>query len=624
MSAVPKVSVIVTVHRPGHTVDRLINSLDAQTLPDDDFEVIVVYAGPAGDTFDGLRRIAETRPNMQALRVGDGVNAGRARNIGIERARGEYLLVVDHDGSLFPDGLARAYGYAETLRADIVCPKEVRADDPWWGLVPQAAGNVANAVPERGVFRMMPMVARKLYRRQFLLNHGVRFPEHAASPWDGVFVDAAAYRHARVVSVLADTPMYSSHGDIGAADLDPLRSQYWDRLDELMDFLDTTLDVPACADARRELLAHQLRKHVLGGLSRARDAASLPSCATALRRARRLVRRYSSDDVLAFLPRKHRVQVHLLLSRRPDRAWQLRQLDQRLTAVIGVRSLRWREGVLHAELEFNSSPQTPGEPVLRRVGDRVLWDVGELTKAVPAQLLDVTDDADELIVRVCARARVAHTCWHVPVTVHRSGYETDGSGAVILAGAGEATIDPTHLAGGSVLEDDVWDFMARGDWLGTRTQVKLAYRGRVRPAVLSGHGMVAYRSTAGALTLDTAGRERTVALDAKPRLGLASPLDRLAIPLDNVSVFGDGGLDAGELVAVPEDGAAREPTPEQLERSASTRTLRLSIAIRPEGARLEGRATLPPGRYRIYARRGGQLRRTAYVVAVADGTLTFS
>ena len=58
MNEAPKVSVIIASYCPGGGLNRVIDSLDAQTLPQDEFEVIFVDDGSPDDTYARLEQIA--------------------------------------------------------------------------------------------------------------------------------------------------------------------------------------------------------------------------------------------------------------------------------------------------------------------------------------------------------------------------------------------------------------------------------------------------------------------------------------------------------------------------------------------------------------------------------------
>src|SRR3954467_9805424 len=129
-----KVSVVIATYRPGDALNRVVESLDAQTLPQDEFEVIYVDDGSPDDTYVRLQQIAGTRPNTRIFQIPNSGWPSRPRNVGISNSRGEYVMFMDHDDALFPDGLRRAYEYAAENDADLLSPKESKTNDSWWAL----------------------------------------------------------------------------------------------------------------------------------------------------------------------------------------------------------------------------------------------------------------------------------------------------------------------------------------------------------------------------------------------------------------------------------------------------------------------------------------------------------
>ena len=65
----PRLTVIIAAYQPGDAFQRVIDSLDAQTLPQDEFETIVVDDGSPDDTFERLTALAATRPNLRVERI---------------------------------------------------------------------------------------------------------------------------------------------------------------------------------------------------------------------------------------------------------------------------------------------------------------------------------------------------------------------------------------------------------------------------------------------------------------------------------------------------------------------------------------------------------------------------
>ena len=94
MSA-PRISVVIPTFNRRERLGRVLAALEKQTVPPSEFEVVVVDDGSTDDTGDWLGVQAFTF----SLHYVQQANAGpaRARNRGIESARGEMVLFLDDD-----------------------------------------------------------------------------------------------------------------------------------------------------------------------------------------------------------------------------------------------------------------------------------------------------------------------------------------------------------------------------------------------------------------------------------------------------------------------------------------------------------------------------------------------
>ena len=88
------------------------------------------------------------------------------------------------------------------------------------------------------------MVPHKLYRRAMLIDNDIHFPEGPRVLWEDWYINVDAYPPREDGSVLADTPVYLWH----ASDTNSSHSfsragpDFWDRLEQMMEFVDVTLD----------------------------------------------------------------------------------------------------------------------------------------------------------------------------------------------------------------------------------------------------------------------------------------------------------------------------------------------------------------------------------------------
>ncbi|MGI6209840.1 MAG: glycosyltransferase family 2 protein [Anaerolineae bacterium] len=104
------ISAIVATHNRASYLTRSVGSLVGQTLPRDQYEVVVVDNGSTDDTrkvIEGLAGSADIRYVYEPQ-----LGASRARNTGFRVCRGRYLAFLDSDAVAGPNWLE---GYLETF-----------------------------------------------------------------------------------------------------------------------------------------------------------------------------------------------------------------------------------------------------------------------------------------------------------------------------------------------------------------------------------------------------------------------------------------------------------------------------------------------------------------------------
>ena len=120
-----KVSVIIPVRNVESYLPRCLDSVLNQTLRD--IEVVCVDDGSTDGSPDILASYAKRDPRIVVL-AQPCSGAGAARNLGLSRARGQYVDFVDSDDFLMPDTLERRFACAEETQADIVISGFCRYD----------------------------------------------------------------------------------------------------------------------------------------------------------------------------------------------------------------------------------------------------------------------------------------------------------------------------------------------------------------------------------------------------------------------------------------------------------------------------------------------------------------
>ena len=199
-----KVSVIVPVYNPGIYIEECISSLQRQSLPPDEFEVIFVDDGSTDETPARLDALAAEDPRMKVIHQENSGWSGKPRNVGIEASRGEFVMFVDNDDYLGDEALERMYDYGVANGADVVVGKMAGKNR---GVpVELFRRNHPRATVENAPL-IDSLTPHKMVRRAFLDRIGLRFPEGRRRLEDHVFI-AEAYLRAENVSVVSDYVCY--------------------------------------------------------------------------------------------------------------------------------------------------------------------------------------------------------------------------------------------------------------------------------------------------------------------------------------------------------------------------------------------------------------------------------
>lgn len=112
-----KVSVIVPVYNTAPFVEESILSVQRQTLQD--LEMILVDDGSTDNSKQIILRCMQNDNRIQ-YHYQDNSGAGTARNLGIEKARGEFIAFLDSDDLLYDaDALERMVAACENNRAAV-------------------------------------------------------------------------------------------------------------------------------------------------------------------------------------------------------------------------------------------------------------------------------------------------------------------------------------------------------------------------------------------------------------------------------------------------------------------------------------------------------------------------
>ncbi|MER5882266.1 glycosyltransferase family 2 protein [Streptomyces sp. NPDC001941] len=201
----PDVSVIIGAYDAMPYLVRCLESAEAQTLGAGRMEIVAVDDGSTDGTGAYLEDFAaRTAVPMRVIRQANSGGAGAPRNTGLRHARGRYVFFLDADDYFGAEALERLVAMADRAGTDVVLGKVV-------GVNRGASQSMWRATVERAdVFTSnvkYALSAQKLFRRDLLVRHGMRFDETLCTGEDALFT-LEAYLRGTGVSVVADYPCY--------------------------------------------------------------------------------------------------------------------------------------------------------------------------------------------------------------------------------------------------------------------------------------------------------------------------------------------------------------------------------------------------------------------------------
>lgn len=202
------VSVIIPAYNAEQYLKRCINSLDRQIGCS--LEIILVDDGSVDGTWKVCSDLKKNHPGLVTIQQNNrGVSA--ARNCGLDRATGEYVLFLDADDELECGAIEKLLFCAQEQNADfVICGFTYvywKRQEKMIPMLPEplcSTKDVFQNFWENYRSGTLHNVGTKLYRREFLRQkcHNLHFDENATVLEDIKFC-MQAIEHARVIGVVS-------------------------------------------------------------------------------------------------------------------------------------------------------------------------------------------------------------------------------------------------------------------------------------------------------------------------------------------------------------------------------------------------------------------------------------
>ncbi|MEQ7127958.1 glycosyltransferase [Actinopolymorpha sp. B11F2] len=467
-----KVSVVVPVYNAGRYLEECAASLLAQSLSSDEYEIIFVDDGSTDDSPAAVDKLAAEYPHVRVHHQANSGWPGKPRNVGVAMARGAYVQFVDQDDQLGPEALERMYAMGSRNGSDIVLGK---VGGTMGGPSSMFRENVERCtIADTALIESVS--PHKMFRRAFLLDHDIWFPEGKRRLEDQLFM-VQAYLEARTVSIVGDYVCYywnrRDDGKNSSGTASTMRG-YYNNLREVLDAIEAGTEP---GELRNRLMGRFFRVEMMRRLGEPRLLRYSDGYRNlGYRVVRELaVERFSSGgegfatgDVVAGLSPMMRLRAMLLERERLDGLMELARRCGQVRATCTVDDVRWEGTRLCLDLR-TSLVHADGSPVVVLGNDGRYALDPTLAAGLPTiDAWDVGDPCEHAKAEIRVRHRDTGTWWFAPATL-RPSLVPVGSGPqarfqVVVAGT--ASIDPHTLAGGAPCEPGRYDVVVSLQVLG--------------------------------------------------------------------------------------------------------------------------------------------------------------
>ncbi len=112
-----KVSIIIPVYNVENFLDRCLKSVEQQTYKD--IEVIIVDDGSPDNSYKIIDEYVTRNSNFISYKI-ENSGQGGARNFGIDKATGDYIVFLDSDDYITPNCIEKLVSVAISEKSDIV------------------------------------------------------------------------------------------------------------------------------------------------------------------------------------------------------------------------------------------------------------------------------------------------------------------------------------------------------------------------------------------------------------------------------------------------------------------------------------------------------------------------
>ena len=185
----PKITIIMPSYNEISYIEECIESVINQTLQD--IEIICVDGESNDGTLEILKKYAKSDSRIQVL-TSNKKSYGHQVNLGISKAKGDYISIIETDDFIENNMLERLYAFSKEGAIDIIKSSIYHYDDSDEENPKISMDNNKHMLPTNKIFTLEeepyfvfghPSVWAGIYRREFLMDNNIKMVEERGGGW---------------------------------------------------------------------------------------------------------------------------------------------------------------------------------------------------------------------------------------------------------------------------------------------------------------------------------------------------------------------------------------------------------------------------------------------------------
>ncbi len=180
-----KISVIIPVYNAKkEDLMRAFNSLLKQTIKFENLEVL--FIDDKSSFLEGtyyIKELNDMYTNVKSIFLKENKGSGNARNVGINHAKGKYIMFLDHDDYYYNNACETLYNTIEKENVDLTSGNYVNlatGKKMDWSNKVEDFTKVSSVLENMKIFLTNPAVWTKIYKKEFLNSKNIRFKNFKA------------------------------------------------------------------------------------------------------------------------------------------------------------------------------------------------------------------------------------------------------------------------------------------------------------------------------------------------------------------------------------------------------------------------------------------------------------